>query len=55
MEESLKVQEPALYESLMRYRRESLRHLAQVHPEYAEIIRDFYEEDVRTEQEEPGI
>lgn len=42
-EETLRKQDPALYEKLMQYRRQSLAHLEAAHPEYAEIIRDFYE------------
>ena len=41
-EETLCAQDPALYESLMQYRAQSLRHLEAEHPEYAEIIRNFY-------------
>ena len=46
-EASLKAQEPRLYDTLMQYRRESLAHLEQVHPEYSEIIRTFYEDTER--------
>ena len=42
-EASLREQDPALYGSLMQYREQSLAHLSQAHPEYAEIIRQFYE------------
>ena len=43
-ETSLREQDPALYDRLMQYRAQSLAHLAQTHPEYAEIIRAFYKE-----------
>ncbi len=43
-EASLREQNPALYDSLMQYRAQSLAHLTQTHPEYAEIIRAFYKE-----------
>lgn len=43
-ETSLREQDPALYDRLMHYRAQSLAHLAQTHPEYAEIIRAFYKE-----------
>ena len=41
-EKALKAENPALYETLMQYRQQSLSHLSQTHPEYAEIIRQFY-------------
>ncbi|MCQ2407497.1 MAG: SulP family inorganic anion transporter [Oscillospiraceae bacterium] len=44
-EEVLRDSDPALYAQLMQYRRESLRHLSAVHPEYAGIIRLFYENE----------
>lgn len=43
-EAALQRDDPALYERLMQYRQQSLAHLAQTHPEYAEIIRTFYSE-----------
>ena len=43
-EASMREQDPALYRRLMQYRAQSLAHLAQTHPEYAEMIRAFYEE-----------
>lgn len=43
-EDALREEDPALYESLMQYRRQSLAHLEQTHPEYAEIIHTFYKE-----------
>ena len=45
-ETSLREQDPALYDRLMRYRAQSLARLAQTHPEYAEIIRAFYKEQI---------
>ncbi len=47
-EATLQDVDPALYKTLMQYRQDSLRHLEQVHPEYAEIIQAFYQ---KTEKE----
>ena len=44
-EASLREQEPKLYETLMQYRRQSLEHLEQMHPEYSDIIHTFYENE----------
>ena len=44
-EASLREQEPNLYETLMQYRRQSLEHLEQMHPEYSDIIHTFYENE----------
>ena len=41
-EETMRRENPALYRTLMEYRQQSLKHLEQMHPEYAEIIRQFY-------------
>ena len=49
-EYALQSSDPALYAQLMQYRRESLRHLSETHPEYAGIIRIFYENE-ETENE----
>ena len=47
-EASLREQEPNLYETLMQYRRQSLEHLEQMHPEYSDIIHTFYENEKTT-------
>ena len=53
-EASLKEQEPKLYETLMQYRRQSLEHLTEVHPEYADIIHAFYADETRPAPAEEG-